>query len=58
MKTKQLVKVYQKPITEEEFEGEAYLQKKLDIKAPKGFEYWKVKFIGEISSYQRLIKIQ
>ncbi len=48
------VKIYQKPITDEQFEGEAQLIKhELDLS--DGYQQWQVKFSGEPESYLRTI---
>ena len=58
MKKKQLVKIYEHPLTSEGFEGEARLVRKEDIEAHPGFEYWQVRFTNETKTYFRLVKIQ
>ena len=54
-----LVKVYQKPITLEKFEGEAILIERIPYNMP-GFEMWKVHFIGDEvgSTYKRIFYIE
>lgn len=58
IKAGQIVQVFQKPLTSEEFEGNAKLIRKAAITETfEGFEYWYVRFINEKGEYVRLIKI-
>ena len=54
-----VVKVYQKPLTNEDFEGEAALIKKAKIQhIPKpGFEYWFVRFLDDENPVLRLVNM-
>jgi hypothetical protein len=50
------VKIYQKPVSKEDYEGEATLVEflgKADF--PPYEEDWMVKFNGEVDTYQRMI---
>ena len=59
MQNKRVVKVYQKPLTNEDFEGQAALIKKAKIQhIPKpGFEYWFVRFLDDENPVLRLINM-
>ena len=53
------VKVYAKPLTNEDYEGDAQLVKEVYKKwALEGYEYWMVRFKGESSVYSRQIHIK
>ena len=54
-----VVKVYQKPLTNEDFEGQAALIKKEDNVQSKheGFEYWYVRFLDEENKVLRLVNV-
>ena len=54
-----VVKVYQKPLTNEDFEGEAALIKKANMRhIPKpGFEYWFVRFLDDENPVLRLVNM-
>jgi hypothetical protein len=54
-----IVEVYQRPLTKDDFEGKAKLIRKTkQMNPPKGFEYWEVQFISDGSSAMRLIERQ
>ena len=59
MQNKRVVKVYQKPLTNEDFEGQAALIKKEDNVQSKheGFEYWYVRFLDEENKVLRLVNV-
>jgi hypothetical protein len=54
-----VVKVYQKPLTNEDFEGEAALIKKSEIQhtSKPGYEYWYVRFLDEENKVLRLVNM-
>ena len=58
MKVGDVVKVYQKPMTEEDFEGEAELIERIPFNLP-GFEMWKVHFLNDdpLAIYHRTFYI-
>lgn len=59
MKSGDLVKIYQKPITKEDYEGEARLVKRIPFNLP-GFERWEVHFVNDMpgQTYERNIYIK
>ena len=59
MPNKNVVNVYQKPLTNEDFEGQAALIKKEDnVHSPKpGYEYWYVRFLDEENKVLRLVNM-
>lgn len=51
------VDVYQKPISQEDYEGKAELRKFISGTATKRFERWKVSFTGPYGTlFERMIK--
>jgi hypothetical protein len=59
MLNKNVVNVYQKPLTNEDFEGQAALIKKEENVQSKhlGFEYWYVRFLDEDTKVLRLVNV-
>jgi hypothetical protein len=59
MPNKNVVNVYQKPLTNEDFEGQAALIKKEDNVQSKqpGYEYWYVRFLDEEAKVLRLVNM-
>ena len=59
MQNKRVVKVYQKPLTNEDLEGQAALIKKAKIQhiLKPGFEYWFVRFLDDENPVLRLINM-
>jgi len=56
MKKGDKVRIYQKPITEEDFEGEATLIRKDLTDKKNNLEVWWVKFKGDTREFRRTIK--
>jgi hypothetical protein len=59
MQNKRVVNIYQKPLTNEDFEGQAALIKKENNVQSKheGFEYWYVRFLDEENKVLRLVNV-
>jgi hypothetical protein len=54
-----VIKVYQKPLTNEDFEGQAALIKKENnvTSNQPGYEYWYVRFLDEENKVLRLVNV-